>query len=140
MAVPEWIKAHGIKRPNQVKFLKAFVVLGMISRAAEQAGINRESHYDWLKRFPEYKAAFDEAYEMAGDLLEDEAFRRAHDGYDKPVFYEGQECGVVREYSDSLMALQLKGRRARFRDKGAIELTGDVGLGALFEAMKKKPE
>jgi hypothetical protein len=27
------------------------------------------------------------------DVLEDEVFRRARDGVEKPVFYEGVECG-----------------------------------------------
>jgi hypothetical protein len=44
-------------------------------------------------------------------MLEDEAKRRAHDGIDEPVFYQGEKCGVVRKYSDNLLIFMLKARR-----------------------------
>ena len=49
---------------------------------------------------------------------EDEAVRRAHDGVDEPVFYQGKACGVVRKYSDTLLIFLLKGRRPeKYRDR-----------------------
>lgn len=142
MSVPEWIKAHGISHPLQIKFLTAYTVVGMISKAAEAAGVDRHTHYDWLKNTPKYKGAWDEAYEIAGDLLEDEAYRRAVLGVAKPVFYQGVECGQVQEYSDAILALKLKGHfQKKYRDNVHQEHSVDADLGALLDAMKsKKPE
>ena len=132
MAVPAWLESHGITHPGQIKFLTALTVLGMISRAAEAAGVDRHTHYDWLKNDPKYSPAYDDAYEIAGDLLEDEAYRRAVLGVSKPVFFQGIECGQVQEYSDALLALKLKGhRRAKYGEKAAdVNITVNIGEAA----------
>lgn len=52
-----------------------------------------------------------EAEELAVERMEAEADRRAVDGTDKPVFYQGERCGEIREYSDSLLIFRLKARR-----------------------------
>jgi hypothetical protein len=48
-------------------------------------------------------------------VIEQEARRRAVDGYDHPVFQGGKLAGVVRVYSDQLAAMLLRGRRRRGR-------------------------
>lgn len=99
-------------------FLEAYAKEGNIMAAARRAGVGRRSHYNWLKSDPEYPLAFHDAEEDYADSMEAEADRRARDGYDKPVFYKGEECGKVREYSDSLLALRLKSLRPeKYRDK-----------------------
>ena len=51
------------------------------------------------------------------DVIEQEARRRAVDGYDRPVFQGGKLVGVVRVYSDQLTAMLLRGRRPQiYRD------------------------
>ena len=60
----------------------------------------------------EYREAFVLAQEEAADRLEDEAFRRAVEGVEKPVgWYKGKPGGVIREYSDVLLIFLLKGAR-----------------------------
>ena len=60
------------------------------------------------------------ARDAGTDLLEDEAWRRAYSGTERPVFQNGALVGKTREYSDLLMELLLKGRRPeKFRDKQA---------------------
>jgi hypothetical protein len=141
MAVPEWLKSLGIQHPLQVKFLAAYSSLGMISRAAAVAKIDRCTHYEWKKTDEKYRAAFAEAEAHVGDLLEDAAFNRAVYGVSKPVFYEGQECGAIQEYSDSLLSQQLKAAKPKkYRENIHQDLSADESLSALFEAMKKKPE
>jgi hypothetical protein len=90
-------------------FLAAFAEVGNITRAAEIAGIARSNHYDWLKDDPDYPDLFKQADQQACDRLEQEARRRAVHGVDEPVFYKGDECGVVRKYSDTLLIFLLKG-------------------------------
>jgi hypothetical protein len=109
---------------NKNRLLDAIATTGNLKRACEQTGISAGSHYSWLKRDPAYAAAYEDAANEAADMLEAEAFRRGHDGVDKPVFYQGEECGYVREYSDGLLTLLLKARRPTvFGDKIKQEIT-----------------
>jgi hypothetical protein len=74
--------------PKKAKFLKAYAITCQITKAAEMAGIDRGTHYDWLKD-PEYKAQFEAAQLQAADMLEDEAIRRAYHGVEKPITVAG---------------------------------------------------
>jgi hypothetical protein len=89
--------------------LAAFSGCGNISGAAKIAGIDRKNHYDWMQNDPDYPAMFQAADQTAAEALEAEARRRAVQGTDKPVFYKGEECGAVKEYSDTLLIFLLKG-------------------------------
>src|SRR5215469_18944091 len=94
--------------PNQEKFLGAYAEHARVFKAAEIAGVARTQHYAWLKESRVYAKAFDEVKAQAAQALEDEAVRRAVNGVDKPVFYQGEVCGQVTEYSDTLLAMLLK--------------------------------
>lgn len=97
-------------KPNQRAFLAAFAEIGTIRKAAEAAQTSRTQHWEWLKN-PVYAEAFLEAGENAADLLEAEARRRAIEGTDEPVFFQGEQCGQIRKFSDTLLIFLLKGRR-----------------------------
>lgn len=109
-------------------FLAAFAEVGNITRAAEVAGISRAMHYDWLKDDPDYPDLFQAADQQACDRLEQEARRRAVEGTLKPVFHKGEECGVVREYSDTLLIFLMKGAMPdKYKDRVTNEVTGKDG-------------
>lgn len=107
----ELISLNEITHPKKRAFLAAYSECGTITRAAEIAGIERKTHYDWLKADAVYAKACDAAYEQAAERLEEEARRRAVEGVQKPVFYKGEKCGVVQEYSDTLLIFLLKGAK-----------------------------
>jgi len=48
--------------------------LGVVSAAAEQVGISRQLHYDWIKKDPEYKQAADDLPEFVLDFAEHSLF------------------------------------------------------------------
>ena len=122
-------------------FLQAVATLGNIKRAADFTGINSANHYNWMKSDPAYRAAAEIAFEEASDLLENEAYRRGHDGVDKPIFYQGVQCGVIREYSDSLLTLLLKARKPHvFGDKIKQEITGKDGAPLAGYDLSKLPQ
>src|SRR5690606_18484748 len=74
--------------------------------------------YRLRKEDPDFAAAWDEAMEQASDALEVEARRRAIEGWDEPVFYQGMETGMVRKFSDTLLIFLLKGARPeKYRDR-----------------------
>jgi hypothetical protein len=77
-----------------------------MAAAAKAAGYSRQRLYEWRQADPELAAAWDDALETGTDELEDEALRRALHGVAEPRFYEGEVCGYVQKYSDTLLPAQ----------------------------------
>jgi hypothetical protein len=116
-------------------FLEALAQSGNVSEACDAAGIGRTAAYAWRNDDPEFEKAWEAALVLGIDALEDEALRRAHRGTEKPVFYLGEQCGTIREYSDTLMMFMLKGRRPeKFKDRGSVEHSGKLTLEGLVAA------
>lgn len=114
---------------KQRAFLAAYARTGNIAAAARAAKCHRSAHYEWLND-PAYAEAFLAAQEEAVEALELEARRRAEKGVVKPVYYQGEVCGTVREYSDTLLIFLLKAARPeKYRDNARIEheVTGASG-------------
>lgn len=82
----------GIGNPKQRAFLTAFAETASVTRAALAAQCSWQIHYHW-KKDPAYADAFKLAEEIAGDVLEAEAIRRAHEGLEEPVVYQGAVIG-----------------------------------------------
>lgn len=84
--------------------------------------------YGWRQADAEFAAKWDEVVEAGTEELEEEARRRAFRGVDEPVFYQGDECGSIRKYSDTLLIFLLKGRRPeKYRENVRTEITGKDG-------------
>ena len=84
----------------------------------------------WCRGFPGFAARLELANEESADRLELEARRRAVEGVDEPVFYQGVEVGTVRKYSDALLQFLLKARRPDvFRER--VEHSGAVLVGVV---------
>lgn len=109
-------------------FLSELANRANVSASAAAAGVDRATAYRWRDADPVFAAAWDSAVDVAVDSLEAEAWRRAHEGWDEPVFQRGEEVGVVRRYSDTLMVTLLKGHRPeRYKDRTSTELSGPGG-------------
>jgi hypothetical protein len=110
---------------RQTAFLAALEVEGTLSDAARVSGVSRVTHYNWLNSDPTYQDRFRASFEKAVDTAERELRRRGVAGYDKPVFYQGEQTGTIREYSDACLIFYLKGRRGDvFRDRAEISGPG----------------
>jgi hypothetical protein len=79
--------------------------------SAKSAGYTLAMVRERRKSDADFERRWKEADELAIERMEAEADRRAVDGTDKPVFYQGERSGEVREYSDSLLIFRLKARR-----------------------------
>lgn len=125
----------------------------MVSRACAVVGVERSTAYRAAEADPTLREAWDDAMETGVDKAEQEAFRRAVEGFEEPVLDKGRlthryeryvdeegkeqwrmlldEKGqpiplTVRKHSDALLALFLKGRRKKvYADR--TELTGADG-------------
>jgi hypothetical protein len=112
---------------NKEKWINVHRQYGIIAVTCRATKIVRSTIYTWLGEDPEFAAAKEEAEREAIEQLEGEARRRAFKGVTKPVFYQGTECGSIREYSDSLMMFILKAKKPEYRDRVTNEITGPDG-------------
>ena len=121
-------RARAETEAHQRVFLEKYSTAGVITVAAQLAGIDRKRHYEWLdqpEKYPTYAADFADAHERACDRLEAELFRRGVQGVVKPVFGKlagestgSGKIGEITEYSDRLLELLVKSRRPeRFRER-----------------------
>ena len=119
-----------INAKDKNDFLNYYIQTGTIKAAAKKAKITRQTHYNWLKNDPKgfYKKAFEQAERMAGDLLEEEAWRRAVEGDLQVVWYKGEKIGEKRVKSDSLLALLLKGKKPQYRENTEVNTTVNVDM------------
>jgi len=118
-------------------FLTAYSEVGVVTHAADVAGVHRNAHYNWMDD-PEYAKRFREAEKQACEVLEKEIRRRAVEGVDEPVFHKGEQCGTVRKYSDTLLIFAAKGAMPeKYRENAKLEIdlkaniTGQVDLARL---------
>jgi len=121
---PKKPKPEAIIELKQRVFLAAFRTTASVRHAATAAGVARTRHYRWLEN-PHYAARFEQARDAAAQVLEDEAVRRAREGTEEPVFYQGEECATILRYSDALLMFLLRGwRPERYRDRSEISGPG----------------
>ena len=92
-------------------FLSAVMLGASVTDAVGQAGVHITLPYKTRITDKAFKKAWKDASEVGTEFLEQEAARRAYHGTLKPVFHKGEECGFIREYSDTLMIFLLKARR-----------------------------
>jgi hypothetical protein len=151
------LPASGQRLPEQrdaqkLAFITAFAQLGTILHAAAAAQVSRGTVYDWLKVDAGFKADFDQARDDFVDSLEREAYRRAAEGWDEPVFgtttevinVDGKpkavtvtaQVGGVHKYSDKLMEVLLRGNRREKYNIRQHELTGKDGGPLVLEPGK----
>jgi hypothetical protein len=92
-------------------FLAALAEGATVTATAKKAGVDRSTAKRARQRNPKFAERWEDAWEQGTDVLEAEAIRRARDGAERPVWYQGAQVGVAREYSGRLLELLLKGRR-----------------------------
>jgi hypothetical protein len=100
------------------RFLQVLADTCNVTAACQQAKLSRSQVYGLRGRDAAFRQAMEEAIEAAADALEAEARRRAVDGVEQPVFFQGEQCGASRRYSDSLLMFLLRAHRpAKFRER-----------------------
>lgn len=115
-------------KTKKKKFCDVLRETGNVTKSAEAVGKTRACVYTHRKNDPEFAMAWREAYETAIDTLEEEARRRAFEGVEDPVYYNGEICGYRQKYSDTLLIFMLKGNREKYRDHHVIEGNTDKPL------------
>lgn len=111
-------RGRPVSKVAQGNFLEALGSGCTVGEAAAVAGVERSTPYRWRTADPEFAALWREAYAIGADALEAEAQRRAMKGTTRPVFHQGEVCGGIQDYSDTLLMFLMKGRDPnRYCDK-----------------------
>lgn len=117
--LPSWVEP----------FLTELAAHGMEHTAAAAAKTTVRAVRALAERDAEFAHAVEDALERSADVVEAEVRRRAIDGIDKGIYFQGELCATEKQYSDSLLQTLIKAKRRReFGDK--TEVTGPGG-GAL---------
>jgi hypothetical protein len=99
---------------RQRHFIEALASTGCVAEAARAAQMSLEACYK-LRRHPnahEFRRAWEQALDLACELLEDVAITRAIEGTEQPVYHFGAVVGTRRVYNDRLIMFLLRNRRA----------------------------
>ena len=128
--------------PVQTQFLDQIAAGQSVRASATAAGINPRLPYSWRKLDTAFAAAWSAAEEAGTDVIEEEAFRRAVTGVEKPVYRGGEVVGHVADYSDAMLMFLLKSRRPErygTAAKGAGSKTvDDINLEGARDALISK--
>jgi hypothetical protein len=88
-------------------FIAALRMIGVVSYAAEAAGMSRKAAYKLLERAgPDsgFARAWSEAQTAGGTNVLFAAIQRAVEGVEEPYFYGGLQRGTRRVYDNRLLA------------------------------------
>lgn len=100
-------------------FIASLAENGQVMEAAKAVGYATTQHLHKLRREDEaFAEEWDGALMSAGDLLKDEAVRRARDGVMEPDYYKGEVVGYTLKFSDTLLMFMIKQIDPSFRDTG----------------------
>ena len=114
------------KHAAKLTIIRVLALKGSIREACHSSGIARSTFKDWRRKDDEFKKACEDALEDAADRIEEEAHRRAVDGFERPVIYKGEVVDTYTDYSDSLMSMLLRGNKKE-KYKERTEHSGQIG-------------
>jgi hypothetical protein len=92
--------------------------LGNVTKSAEDIGIHRQTHYDWMNDDPEYKAAVDSLKNVALDFAE-EQLRKLMEGAERQALtHDGKVVTIKDAPNTSAVIFYLK---TQGKQRGYIE-------------------
>lgn len=110
-------------------YLEALQLHGMEHTAAITARTTPRAVRSLCEKHEEFAYAVEAALEASADKVEAEVRRRAIDGIEKGVYYQGDKVATELQYSDGLLLALAKAKRRReFGDKAEISGPGGTPL------------
>ena len=104
-------KRKNVTKRQRTIFLDVLRSTGNVSASARAANISSQLAHSLRKQDESFAQEWDLAKDEALDELEAALRKRAIEGVEKAVYYAGKECGVQRNYSDSVGMYILKSNR-----------------------------
>lgn len=113
------------------KFLDVLAATGNVQKTCLAIGIGRKTVYHHRKKSEKFAQDWAAAKDIAIEALEDEAWRRAFEGVEEPVYHQGEIVGYKIKYSDTLLMHRLQAERPekyQYRQKIDQNVTGNVKI------------
>jgi len=80
--------------------------LGIVTTACLKVGLNRSTHYGWLKEDPDYKARVDEVDDLVIDFAESQLHKSIQNGSDTATIFFLKTKGKRRGYVERSETIQ----------------------------------
>lgn len=115
-------------------FLESLRNMPNVARACRAAGISRQTAYKHKHDFNEFAKAWEDALQDGLDKWEEEMARRAFEGNDVPVMYEGQVVQWRKDFSDTLAIVLMKAHRPeKYRERSEVRQDGELIIKVKYE-------
>ncbi len=102
---------RGVVHPKKIAAVVAFAHFGTMTAAAKSINVKVGTIKSWMVNDQNFSDAIGRAREVAADVAEDEAYRRAVQGYLEPVYQQGRQVGTIRKFSDQVLMFLLRGMK-----------------------------
>lgn len=109
-------------------FLEAVRRTGLIAQSARAAGTNSRRIKSECEEDKEFAADMQESLMLYAEMVQEELHRRAVEGVEEDVYFQGVKCGTKRNYSDALLTTLVKAKSPEFREKIAVDTTIHGGV------------
>ena len=86
--------------------------LGVVTTAAKQVGIDRSTHYEWLKTDPDYKERVESISDIALDFAESQLHKQIQNG----------------EVTSTIFYLKTKGKKRGYVERTEVEQSGGLTI------------
>ena len=109
-------------------FLESVRRTGLVAKSAKAAGTNSRRIKTECESDKEFAAEMQESLVIYAETVQEELHRRAMDGVEETVYFQGQECGTKINYSDALLTTLVKAKSPEFREKLSVDTTIHGGV------------
>lgn len=76
--------------------------LGNVSVATKTCGITRQSHYDWIQKYPKFAEAVEAIQDVAIDFVEGSLMRNIKEGKETSIIFYLKTKGKKRGYIETV--------------------------------------
>lgn len=108
--MPASKQTSAVRKRSMLKALEKS--LGVVTTAAKSAGIDRQTHYNWMEKDPKYKAAVESIGDITLDFAESQLHKRMKEGSDAAIIFH----------------LKTKGKKRGYVEKTEVEHSGDMKI------------
>ena len=136
----EDIRHNSTRKKAMIDALKKS--LGIVTKACESVGIDRQTHYNWLESDPEYKKEVESISEMAIDFAESKLFEKINGVQIGKTDKDGELIVYDQPPSDAavIFYLKTKGKKRGYIEKQEVDHSGSVNIISLGNGINPETE
>ena len=109
-------------------FIEAVRRTGLVAKSAKAAGTNSRRIKTECEQDKEFEQELQESLVIYAETVQEELHRRAVDGVEEDVYFQGAVCGTKINYSDALLTTLVKAKSPEFREKLSVDTTIHGGV------------